>query len=71
MNMETAMSEIITAERSTTMKVTKGSFTYDVHTEGEEVAQMQIIGCVIVTVTREKGGSKIPKILRTSYMNGP
>ena len=31
MNMETAMSEIITAERSTTMKVTKGSFTYEVH----------------------------------------
>ena len=53
------------------VETSKGTFTYDVRTEGKEgVGQnvtMSLIGCVSVTMT---GGSKIPKNVRMSDVNG-
>ena len=53
----------------------KGTFTYELGTEGEgELAQKQTIVqivCAIVTVTRGKGGLKSRIFVRTSSVNGP
>ena len=53
----------------------KGTFTYELGTEGEgDLAQKQTIVqivCAIVTVTRGKGGLKSRKFVRTSCVIDP